>query len=109
MPQWKVHRMPCGGYEVWRDRERWPMSKPVDIEGAKRIAETLNRPARITAAEFEIRTAHVTLRDPTKAALHAVLVDGYSWRAASARHKVTMSGILRAMRRIAQHNPALPG
>lgn len=107
MQRWRVHRMPCGGYEVWRGAERWPMREPVDIEGAKRIAETLNRPACITPAEFQARTAHVPMRDTTRAALRAVLVDGCTWRVASSRHDVTESGILRAMRRIAQLNPTL--
>lgn len=53
-----------------------------------------------TERKFDALTSRVVLRGPMRLAVRAVLVKRMTWADASKRHKVTQSGMLKAMRRI---------
>lgn len=56
-----------------------------------------------TERKFDALTSRVVLRGPMRLAVRAVLVKRMTWADASKRHKVTQSGMLKAMRRIASY------
>lgn len=56
--------------------------------------------SRMTQRQFDRAVGALAARPKTKAALADILVHGKSWRQAAASRGITMSGILRAMRRM---------
>ena len=62
-----------------------------------------------TERKFDALTSHVVLRGPMRLAVRAVLVKRMTWADASKRHKVTQSGMLKAMRRIRSNVTHDPG
>jgi hypothetical protein len=86
--------------------ERGLSFKVPSIEAAQAEADRRNGRAagQCTAEEFVRRTEHVPMYAKTRDALHAIMVEGVTWREAAERHGVTESGILRAMRRVSTAN-----
>lgn len=81
-----------------------------DKESAQIVADRLNgkpvMPRRLSPADFEDRVGHVPMSNKMRHALHAILVNGWTWRNAAETFCVTESGVLRAMRRVASRNHA---
>lgn len=117
--RWRVVRFTTGGYGVGRSDDKVgvyyyanplgsPPKKFEDHEDAKLWADTLNGrptlPRRMTEEQYLSATGHVNLTIEMRRALRAILVDGSTWKAAAESSGVTESGVLRAMRRVAERN-----
>ena len=117
--KWQAVRFSTGDYGVCRkddktgiyycaDSPAGPPKKFDEFEEAKLWADTLNGrptlPRRMSEEGFSNATAHVNLTIDMRCALRLILVEGQTWRWAASAHGVTESGILKAMRRIAERN-----
>lgn len=115
---WRVARLSDGTYSAYRraadgtihydmEPDRPVRRRFTDHAEALSWVATLNGkplPKRMTADEFEQATRHVAGTLVMRGALHDILVAGATWKAAATTHGVTESGILRAMRRVAERN-----
>lgn len=96
-------------YLAGDDGQRWSSAKR---QAARRKAEALNLagstglPDRCTEAELQSWVTGLHLSPAMLGALHLLLVQGCTWKAAAERSGVTESGVLRALRRIASRTAA---
>lgn len=121
--RWKVVRFGDGTYGVFKRnkdgvivysehlfRFNVVQERFVAHEDAVRRADELNGKPGIPQVtddyEFEKRTGHVRMTPEMRNALYDILVKGKRWKPTSQAHGVTESGILRAMRRVAELNHA---
>jgi len=86
-------------------QDRWTTRH---LKKARSLVVLLNgrQPTRrlVSANEFASMIRHVSMRPRTIDALRDIMVNGKTWARASAYHRITESGILRAMRRLSTQN-----
>lgn len=84
-----------------------PIDEPIEV--AQRLLQQLDTgrrlPERCTSEEFSSLIRGVAMSPTMRAALRLVLVEGSTWKQASSTCGVSESGILRALRRVAQNPP----
>ena len=116
--KWKVVRFNAGGYGACRQDANGQIqfdthqgthnpkrfdSHPEAIAWVCQLNGEKMPARRMGEDEFIAQSMHVPMMMPTRTALRAILVDGWTWKRAAALG-ITESGILRAMRRMAAAN-----
>lgn len=113
---WAAIRLQTGRFAVYRPDpsgltyhheggQRREFEQHADAEALRDLLNERPRlPRTCDRATFERMTEHVRLRPATRDALRDILVKGRTWRQAAASHEITMSGILRALRRVGAAN-----